>query len=377
MSMNHEDRSALERLAPLTDPARVRRAREGLRLTQGELASLIRQRAGHRVSAPALSQIERGQTRPSADTLGALATALDYPVEFFVRRGSDDEVVDGFFRSLRSTPVRDRKAAMAQVHLVHDFVLEVERRLRLPDVDVPCIPLDASSTDLDAAEAARAVRERWGIPDGPIVDVVRELERHGIVVVRLSTGTRKVDAFSVAFRDRPLVILGDDKGKRGRSRFDASHELAHVVGHRDVKGWERRAEEQANAFAAEFLLPEADITPELRAAKLTWGRLLELKLRWGVSLQALLYRAKSLGVLSQPQYVNWIKGLSARGWRIDEPGDAELGPPERSSLLELAVAHLEEAGTALPELVAAAGLPTKEVQSILQASVDARPRLEI
>lgn len=377
MSMNGADRSELERLAPLTDPARVRRAREGLRLTQGELASLVRERTGHRISAPAVSQIERGQTRPSADTLGALSMALEYPVEFFVRRGAGDDAVEGYFRSLRSTSARDRKAAMAQVHLVHDFVLEVERHLRLPDVDVPRLPLGSSSTDADAADTARAVRKHWSVPEGPIVDVVKELERHGIVVVRLTTGTRKVDAFSVPFGDRPVVVLGDDKGKRGRSRFDASHELGHVVAHHDVTGWERRAEQQANVFAAEFLLPASEIEPELRAVKLTWGRLLELKLRWGVSIQALLFRAKSLGVLSEPQYVNWIKGVSARGWRVDEPGDTELGAPERSSLLERAIAHLEAEGTALQDLARVAGLPTKELRNILQASVDSRPRLEI
>src|SRR4051812_24418229 len=111
--MDPADRAKLEQLAPLTDPARVRRAREGVRLTQGQLAARIHDRTGYRVSAPALSQIERGQTRPSPETLGALAAALDYPVEFFVRRGGAEADTDGYFRSLRSTSVRDRKAALA------------------------------------------------------------------------------------------------------------------------------------------------------------------------------------------------------------------------------------------------------------------------
>lgn len=376
MAVDPADRAELERLAPLTDPTRVRRAREGARLTQGEMSIRILERTGHRISAPGLSQLERGQNRPSAETLAAIAFALDYPVEFFVRRGQTPADAYGYFRSLRSTAARDRKAALAQAHLVHDFVLEVERHLRLPEVDAPRLPLDSTATHEDAAVAARETRRRWNIPVGPIPNVVRELERHGIVVVRLSTGTRKVDAFSVTFRDRPIVVLGDDKGKRGRSRFDASHELGHVVGHADVTGWESAAEQQANAFAAEFLLPRADIEPEFRSEKITWGRLVDLKLRWGVSIQALLYRAKSLEILSEHQYVNWIKAISARAWRVDEPGDNELGPPERSSLLEGAVAHLDAEGTTLTELARTAGLPSEELRNIVRESVDARPRLK-
>lgn len=374
--MEPADRERLEQLAPLTDPARVRRAREGFRLTQAELAKRILDQTGYSVSPAALSQIERGQTRPSAATLGALAAALEFPVEFFARRGGDVEAF-GYFRSLRSTSARDRKAALARVHLVHDFTLEVEQHLRLPDVDVPRQPVDDGSPDSAPVEAAQRIRQAWDLADGPIRHVVRELERHGIVVVRLTTGTHKVDAFSVGYDFRPVVVLGDDKGKRGRSRFDASHELGHLVMHQDVRGWEARAEQQAHAFAAEFLMPREILEPELRAEKLTWGRLLELKLRWGVSMQALLYRAKLLGVIGELQYVNWLKGLSARGWRVDEPGDDQMGPPERSTLLERAVLHLEEKGLPLSELARSAGLPPEMLRMIVLASVDTRPRLEV
>lgn len=141
-------------------------------------------------------------------------------------------------------------------------------------------------------------------------------------------------------------------------------------------GWEPRAEQQAHAFAAEFLMPADQVESELRAEKLTWRRLLNLKLRWGVSMQALLFRAKALRVLGDQQYVNWLKGISARGWRVDEPGDAEPGAPERSTMLERAVAHLEAEGVTLPDLARRAGLPSEELRVIVQASVDSRPHLQ-
>src|SRR5262245_19206644 len=273
------DARTLAKLAALTDPGRVRRARESHRLTQSELAQRLTA-AGHRISAPALSQIERGVTRPSPDTLAALSSVLEHPVGFFARRGSapmrtDDTEPGGYFRSLRTTSARDRRHALSSAYLMHDLVVAVERRVRLPDVDLPHIETT------DPTEAAAETRWAWNIDAGPIPHVVRELERRGVVVVRLAAAGDKVDAFSVNFPDRPLVVLGNDKGKRDRSRFDASHELGHLVLDHDPKDEGSELEAEAHAFAAAFLMPAEDIEPELRADRLTWNRLLDLKLRWG------------------------------------------------------------------------------------------------
>ena len=78
-----------------------------------------------------------------------------------------------------------------------------------------------------------------------------------------------------------------------RSRFDAAHELGHLVLHRHGGPSGREAEDQANQFAAEFLMPSADVMAVIpRISKL--NQIVQAKTRWGVSVQALTYRLHRL-----------------------------------------------------------------------------------
>ena len=52
---------------------------------------------------------------------------------------------------------------------------------------------------------------------------------------------------------------------------------------------------------------------------------------WQVSLAALLMRAKTLGRMTESNYLTAVKALSARGWRRLEP--VPLGPPEHPTRL--------------------------------------------
>lgn len=369
MAPDKNDAAVLAKLATLTDPRRVRRARESHAITQAQLAVKL-SAAGHAISAPALSQIERGITKPSPDTLAALALVLDHPPKFFVGRGASANEPDpgGFFRSLRATTARERRSALAKAWLVHDLVAAVEQHVRLPDLDLPRVGAARP------ADAADKVRRDWRIPAGPIPNVVRVLERHGVVVARLDYAGERVDAFSVNFPGRPVVMLGNDKGKRDRSRFDASHELGHLVLH-GQPGGDAAVEAEAHAFAAEFLMPAEQVEGELRAERLDWRRLLDLKVRWGCSIAALIRRARDLQVITDSHYTNLMKAISARGWRKDEPGDRELGPPESSALLDLVEDYFRANSILLSTVADEAGLPLKPLQEIIQASRDPRPRL--
>ncbi len=204
--------------------------------------------------------------------------------------------------------------------------------------------------------------------------VVALLESHGVVTARFRFQASKVDAFSMPFTNRSIVVLGADKGHRDRSRFDAAHELGHLVLLRWVQPGERLWEWEAHRFAAAFLMPADDIAP-LLPTKPDWRRLLELKATWHVSLAALLMRAKILGVMSDTAYLSGIKAMSAKGWRKDEPGD--LGPPESPRLLAAAIRAAAQNGTTLQEIAARRGLPMQHLNGILGLSINPRPAVRL
>lgn len=318
----------LETARLLFDGQRLAQARQFRGLLKGEVATEVG------VTPAAIGQFESEVARPSAVTVSKLALALGVPVAFFTK-GRPAFVLreeDAHFRSLRSTSKRDRSQARSQVERLAEVVAALEHRVNLPAVALPDIPMA-----MPPEEAARQVRSAWGLGDGPIADMVGILERKGVIVARLPAATDEVDAFSCWIGSRPFVILASNKGAADRSRFDAAHELAHVVLHADARPGDPGVEREANHFAAEFLVPAASILLEL-PRRVDWRALLALKIRWRVAISMLLLRARDLGVISDAAYRRAMMEMNRRGWRKNEP--APLGDPEQPELLGRAMALL-------------------------------------
>jgi Zn-dependent peptidase ImmA (M78 family) len=166
-------------------------------------------------------------------------------------------------------------------------------------------------------------------------------ENHGVVVVFSPAQSAAVDAYSFDDGYRPTIVLNPAKEDYYRQRFDVAHEIGHLVMHVDAEPGSRTVETQAHRFAAELLLPEADLRDAL-PSKADWRTLAALKEMYGVSLQALLYRSRSLGIMSDVTYRNAITYLSSKGWRRREPG--EMPALEQPSLYPRAVEILSSVG---------------------------------
>jgi Zn-dependent peptidase ImmA (M78 family) len=163
--------------------------------------------------------------------------------------------------------------------------------------------------------------------------MVALLETHGVVVTRFETKTRYVDAFSCWMDERPYVFLASDKSSGCRSRFDAAHELGHIILHRAIdqddildKRTRDRIEAEANRFAGAFLVPEETFTAEFYSTRVE--HLKGLKKRWRVSMAALCHRAKQLGAIDEYQYIQFRKQLSYHKWLTREPLDDEIAIEE-------------------------------------------------
>jgi Zn-dependent peptidase ImmA (M78 family) len=259
------------------------------------------------------------------------------------------------------------------VQLARELTLELEKFVVLPELDLLRAP--QSQTDDTTIEAlAQDLRKQWKISDGPIDDVVRVLERHGIVTTRFRMELGHVDAFCVPFPDRPVIVLGADKGLRDRSRFDAAHELAHLVMHTPEQVGSKVIETQAHRFAAAFLMPADDIRDEL-PRNADWPTLQKLKAKWHVSISALVVRAKTLGVMDENAYKQAYKAMSVLGWRKREPGD--IGPPENPTLLQRALDVAAQNGVTFKEIINNAGLPENDIRDILGRNQDERPHVEL
>lgn len=327
------------------------------------------------VTAAAITQFERGDSRPTRATVAQLALALGVPAEFFVSGRPIEQIptAAAHFRSLRATPAMSRDQALAFAEVALAVIDVIEQYVDLPEVRIPLIPLDELATHDEIAAAATSTRSGLGLGDGPIPHIVRLMEAHGIVALRLPpTVDQRVDAFSTGAGARPLVLLSLAKADRARSRFDSAHELGHLVMHPDEEPGSKVIESAAHRFAAEFLAPSDQLAGYL-PRKLDWDALQEAKKEWGVSLKALAYRAHDLKIWSDSTYRRASQYLAAQGY--PEPGS--LGPPESPYVLGAAFDLLAESGIGLESLASTTRLSASTISEIVQAGREDRPKLRI
>lgn len=351
------------------DGKRLSLARRLRRLQRTTLAA----RTG--VTAAAITQFERNVNRPTNAVLAELALALGVPADFF-RQGRPIEQVPAsaaHFRSLRATPAIAREQALAFAEIALAVVDVLEQYVEFPDVADIVEPVDGEPTAEQITRIAAGARARLGVHSGPVPHMVRLLEAHGVLVLRLPADIdRKVDAFSTDAGHRPLVLLSPAKDDRARSRFDAAHELGHLVLHQDVEPGSKVVEGQAHRFASEFLAPTPELEPDL-PRRVDWDALLHAKQKWGMSLAALVYRAHASGLWGEHAYRRANQHLAEAGY----PEAGALGPPESPYLIGAAAALLATAGTSVDDLAAASRLTVAQINDIIAAGSETKPRLRL
>lgn len=370
---------AVAALAGIPRGDRVRAARELRALTQRQTV----ERLDRPISAAALSQIESDKVRATTETLHDLAHALEVPVEYFgtawpTGAGPDVSTRVTYFRDLAATPSKQRRRAAALAGLLNELVAAIEVRVRLPAPRLPSYPMSAEAGMAEIEATAEAVRGEWDLGDGPISHMVNAIEAHGVPIAQLALGVKTVDAFSVRFPSRPLIFLMADKSNYVRSRFDAAHELGHLIAHAHADELDRSIEQQAHRFAAALLLPREAALEYLprRIDAAGWRQLADMKGRWGVSIAALLMRARVTGMITGEAHQNAMRHMSMRGWRTKEPGDQQMGPPESARLFERAFSAIHDAsGESIGDVIRASNLPLQDCLQLISAAGDSRPAL--
>ncbi|OJY38678.1 MAG: XRE family transcriptional regulator [Rhizobiales bacterium 65-9] len=330
--------------------SRLELARKRRRYTAKSLAD----QAG--ISPVTLSRVVNGQQIADERTLDALVRALRFPREFFYLDDFDPVDADAAsFRSLTAITAREREAALAAGSLAFEMADWVGERYNLPSAEL----LDLSY-ERDPAAAARAMRQFWSIGERPIGNMVKLLETKGVRVFSLAENTKNVDAFSCWRNGEPYVFLNTFKTTE-RSRFDAAHELAHLVLHKHGGPQQgRQAELEAQLFASSFLMPEDDVRASI---PIVGGlqHIIRAKARWGVSASALAYRLHKLNILTDWQYRTFVIQIN-RDFGKTEP---EGLPPERSAVWQTVLTDLWKQGVSRNQIANALRLPHDEVENLL------------
>ncbi|MFG2434632.1 helix-turn-helix domain-containing protein [Streptomyces sp. NPDC048508] len=340
------------RQSAMVSPSRITLARKRRGLTLAELS----EQAG--VSLQSLSNYETGRTSPRPPTVRKIATALDFPEPFFSGPELNELPSEGIsWRARTKTPPRVLDSARAAGTLAAQLYDWIAERFRLPEADLPSLGKP------DPETAADMVRTRWNLGQAPAPNMVHLLEAHGVRVFSLPPDSLEVDAFAVWRSGVPFIFLNTMKTVE-RGRFDAAHELGHLVmhasGERSCTGPE--AERQANDFASAFLMPAASVLGHMPAGARI-DQILEGKRIWRVSAMALTYRMHDLNLLTDWQYRSTCSELSARGYRTDEPQG--LQKRETSQILPKVFQGLRTKGIRPTNVADQIGVTPREMKTML------------
>lgn len=290
------------------------------------------------ITKQAISSYENDKGNPSLETLLKLISALGFPRDYFYEEDKDKvKVGNTYFRALLTTNKKDRLSQVEKIKVLSRVYHFLNKYIDFPPLNVPKIDYDMS-----IEQKALKLREKWGLGLDPIPNMVRLLEKNGFIVASFLTEGKSIDAFSqrqeVNGDEYYFIVLGSDKNSASRRQFDSAHELGHIILHdwsldlEQVSREEfRQLEQEANQFAAAFLLPKESFVSDL----IYPNRLdfyVELKKKWKVSISAMVMRAHQLKVISPNQYQYLIRQISKRGWRTKEPLDDIIAVPQPTVL---------------------------------------------
>jgi Zn-dependent peptidase ImmA (M78 family)/transcriptional regulator with XRE-family HTH domain len=316
-------------------PERLTLAREAANLDVKGLADRIG------TTASAVSQLENRKNGPKTETLMRLSLALGVPPAFFALPVPPDLAPERcHFRRRRGASKREQRYVLARGRLVREVVHYLEGLLNFPEEAVT--PLQrAVSSHADIATLAQEVRDAWGVGQAPIGNVIALLEVHGVIPVEVRGHSAQLDAFSTWADGRPMIFLSTDKACASRRRWDAAHELGHLLMHSNRDAGDQELEREADLFASAFLIPQAQFVA-VCSPRLSWTVLRDIKRRWGVSLSALVRKARDLAIYSEATYRRANVQHTTFGWR--QHGEPDEPPMEHPSLITQAMEQLAAAG---------------------------------
>ncbi len=304
-----------------------------------------------------LSRLENGVHDPEDETVAAIAKTLNFPIEFFHGDDIDPVTKEGVsFRGMTAMKAADRDAAIAAGHIAYLLADWTAARYNLPATD-----LIEASQERNPARAARWLRQHWGLGEMPVKHMIKLLEAKGIRVFSLAENTATLDAFSCWRGDTPYIFLNTAKSSE-RSRFDAAHELGHLVMHKHGGPQQgRSAEFEAQLFAASFLMPQSDVEAKIPRA-LTLDQIVVAKRRWGVSAAALAYRLNKLGILSDWLYRGMVIEMVRRKYREHEPSEMER---EESVVWQKVFADLWSKKITKQTIASDLNVPIAEIENLI------------
>ncbi|MCB0410668.1 MAG: ImmA/IrrE family metallo-endopeptidase [Flavobacteriales bacterium] len=288
----------------------------------------------NQLSRQALHRYEKGEVIPDAEKINLLSRALNVNPDYFFR-STKVELGEVEFRKLSKMPQKEATVIKEITKEKLSRYLELEEILGLPNEFEDYLKDFEIVTEYEQVNrAAELLREKWSLGSGPIFNIVELLEDKNIKVVDLRVND-DFDGLQTRVNGTiPVVAYNANKiNKPDRIRFTLLHELAHLL-LKFGNITERQKETLCHQFAGAMLLPEKTLKAELgeHRNKLSINELGNIKKQYGISMQAVVMRAKDCGIINEHYTKQFFFIIRQMNWKVDEP--VEYNGAEESNRFE-------------------------------------------
>jgi Zn-dependent peptidase ImmA (M78 family)/DNA-binding XRE family transcriptional regulator len=271
-------------------PERLRAARKRKGWSLQELAEQL----SLSITKQALNKYEAGSMFPSAKILIALGKVLEVKPDYFTRP-IQLNLPPVEFRKAASLPVKQIEQVKETVRDVIERYMEVESLLGLKEAFQNPLPNHVIE-EIDEVDAyAEILLKKWNLGNNPIPNIIEMLEEHGVRVIEIA-GPDSFDGLCTMVGNMAVIVLNQHYTVE-RKRFTALHELGHLILniHPDAD-----KEKICHAFAGAVLLPGKTLHKLMgdKRNNIAPAELINIKEQYGISVQAIMMRAKLLGIIS-------------------------------------------------------------------------------
>ena len=298
---------------------RLKSARLALGITQETLVARLRE-TGESITKQGISNYENGKRTPAPSTLIRLARVLHVrPASLLHEQAATVQWVSFRCQSKLGERKKQEIRAFAESHAEKQTYLSQ----LLPDETLPEFPQPVLINDpCDAEKAASDLRTSWDLGENPISSVTQTIENKGGHVVAYGHEGVVFDGLSGWINDRYPLVVVNSLITIDRLRFNLAHELGHLVMNHSSHLEDRQIENLAHRFAGAFLAPADVVKREFgkNRRSVSVSELKIFKMKYGLSMQATLFRLKDLDIIKPNTYSGIMRQFSNNDWRKNEPG---------------------------------------------------------
>lgn len=290
------------------------------------------------VTRQTISKYISGESVIDSGKLFTLARHFNKPLQFFMNENKNNMSL--MFRAedpKNNFSPKDRNFINDKFNKIFNIlsIANLNKVIFIPESYK--INIDKKLSEDDKAiikEIAEKERRSFEISSLSVGEIYSALEQKNINIIALDYENLDLDAISAYSNDKgAFIFINDSKSiPEERKLFSLMHEYGHLIFHRNMylsndgdlaysTSRNDINEKVANLFASYFLIPRDTLRKESKKYSkfIDLKAIYNLKKKYGVSAEAILYALKEENIISNNIYGYLRKQLSNQGFSTTEP----------------------------------------------------------